>query len=117
MTLYFKDSNFLFPALHLNDKIRSYEERLYTFNAVGLSNTKVRDKVFYHFYQLSNMIFVNVRSKLSEPDLFCDEAVNDGNRLAIAIKFCPDIHPSELTNYHAIVVDAFKDVFANKYIE
>ena len=63
------------------------------------------------------MIFVNVRSKLSEPDLCRDEAVNDGNRLAIAIKFCPDIHPSELTNYHAIVVDAFKDLFANKYIE
>ena len=80
---------------------------------------RLETKVLYHFYQLSNMIFVNVRSKLSEPqvDLFCDEAVNDGNRLAIAIKFCPDVHPSELTDYHAIVVDAFKDLFANKYIE
>ena len=65
------------------------------------------------------MIFVNVRSKISEPqiDVFYNEAINDGNRLPIAIKFCPDIHPSEFTSYHAIVVDAFKDLFANKSIE
>ena len=65
------------------------------------------------------MIFVNVRSKISEPqiDLFYNEAVTDGNGLAIAIKFCPDIHPSKFTSYHAIVVDAFKDLFANKSIE
>ena len=64
------------------------------------------------------MIFVNVRSKISEPqiDLFYNEAINDRNGLAIAITFCPDIHPSKFTNYHAIVVDAFKDLFANKSI-
>ena len=41
------------------------------------------------------MIFKEIRDALSEPviDLFHDERLGDG--IAVVVKFCNDIHPSE----------------------
>ena len=73
-----KDSDFVFLRFILTIRSGPTERGFIPYNVVGLSDAKVRDKAFYHFYQHCNMIFVNVNSKLSEPqiDLFYDEAVN-----------------------------------------
>ena len=52
----------------------------------------------YHFYNLCDKIFKEIRDTLSELviDLFYDERLGDG--IAIAVKFCNDIHPSQSAN-------------------
>ena len=51
------------------------------------------EKVLYHFYNVCNLIFKEVRACLSEPqiDLFYDERIGDG--IAVAVKFWSDIDP------------------------
>ena len=81
------DHNVTFPNLHLNDELRVYVSSLYTFNAVDFPNEMQCEKVSYHFYNLRDLIFKDVRTCLSESqiDLFYDERIGDG--IAVAVKF------------------------------
>ena len=91
-----RDFSYTFPDLHMNNQTRSYGSSLYTFNAVGFPKKKKnREKNLYHLYNLCDMIFKEIRDALSEPviDLFHDERLGDG--IAVVVKFCNDIHPSE----------------------
>ena len=63
------------------------------------------------------MIFKKIRDALSEPviDLFHDDRFGDG--IAVAVKFCNDIHPSESVNYCCIMKEAFKKLFQDDFIQ
>ena len=104
-----RDFSYTFPDLHMKDQARSYGSSLYTFNAV-------RKKKLYHFYNLCDIIFKEIRDALSEPviDLFHDKRVGDG--IAVAVKFCDDIHPSEPANFCCIMKEAFKKLFEDDFI-
>ena len=71
----------------------------------------------YHFYNLCDIIFKEIRDTLPEPviDLFHDERLGDG--IAVAVKFCGDIHPSESGNYCCIMKEAFKKLFEDDFIQ
>ena len=72
--------DYTFPDLQITDGNRKYGERLYTFNAVEFPDYKQYKKVLSHFYQLCDLMFGEVRSSLSEPeiDLFNDERLFEG---------------------------------------
>ena len=90
---------------------------LYTFNAVDFPKEKNEEKILYHFYNLCDIIFKEIRDTLPETviDLFHDERLGDG--IAVAIKFCDDIHPSESGNYCCIMKEAFKKLFEDDFIQ
>ena len=71
----------------------------------------------YHFYNLCDLIFKEIRDTLSEPvtDLFHDKRLADG--IAIAVKVCNDIYPSESANYYCIMKEAFKKLFQADFIQ
>ena len=92
------ESDYTFPYLHMNDEKRKYGEDLYVFNAKDFENHKQGQKVLSHFYQLCDLMFGEVRSCLSEPeiDFFYDERHFEG--MGMSLKFYLDIHPSESQN-------------------
>ena len=63
------------------------------------------------------MIFKEIRDALSEPviDLFHDDRLGDG--IAVAVKFCNDLHPSESVNYCCVMKEAFKKLFQDDFIQ
>ena len=63
------------------------------------------------------MIFKEIRDALSEPviDLFHDERLGDG--IAVVVKFCNDIHPSESLPNCCIIKEAFKKLFQDDFIQ
>ena len=63
------DSDYTLLDLHMNDENRKYEEDLYVFNAIDFPNHKQCQKVLSHLYQLCDLIFGEVRSCLSEPEI------------------------------------------------
>ena len=109
--------NCTFHELHLNVEIRRYGSGLYSFNAVDFPKEKKGEKILYHFYNLCDMISGTVRCPLSEPsiDLFFNESPGKG--IAIAVKFCSDIHPSNSDNYSCIMEQSFKMLFEVDFID
>ena len=104
--------SYTFPDLHMNDQTSS---SLYTFNAVDFPKQKNWEKTLHHFYNLCNIIFKEIRDNLSEPviHLFHDKRL--GNGIAIAVKLCNEIHPSESANYCCIMKEAFKKLFEDDF--
>ena len=88
------ESDYTFPYLHMNDENSKYGEDLYVFNAKDFANHKQGQKVLSYFYQLCDLMFGEVRSCLSEPeiDLFYERHFEGRG---MSLKFCSGIHPSE----------------------
>ena len=101
----------------MDNQTRSYDSSLYTFNTVDFLKGKIGENILYHFYNLCDIIFKEIRDALSEPviDLFHDEKLCDG--IAIAIKSCDDIYPSESANYCCIIKETFKKLFEDDFIQ
>ena len=110
------ESDYTFPYLHMNDENSKYGEDLYVFNAKDFANHKQGQKVLSYFYQLCDLMFGEVRSCLSEPeiDLFYDERHFEG--MGMSVKFCSDIHLSESQNFEFIMQQAFKKMFEDRFI-
>ena len=70
----------------------------------------------YHFYNLRDLIFKDVRACLSESqiDLFYDERIGDG--IAVAFKFSSNIDPKEPKDYICILQQGFEKVFLDDFI-
>ena len=113
--------NYAFPELHLNDEIRRYGSGLYSFNAADFPKEKKEEEILYHFYNLYDMIFgkgrLSEKGQLSEPsiDLFFNESL--GVSIAIAAKFCSDIHPSGSDDYSCITEQSFKMLYEDDFID
>ena len=56
-----RDFSYTFLDLHMNDQTGSYGSSLYTFNAVHFPKKKNGKKNLYHFYNLCNIIFKEIR--------------------------------------------------------
>ena len=74
-------------------------------------------KILYHFCNLCDIIFKEIKDALSEPviDLFHYERVGDG--IAVAVKLCDDKHSSESANCCYIMKEAFKKLFEDDFIQ
>ena len=102
----------------MKDQARSSGSSLYTFNAVDFPKEKNGEKFLYYFYNLCDIIFKEIRDPLSELVTYLfhnKKRLGDG--IAVAIKFCKDIHPSESVNYCCIMKDAFKKLFEDDFIQ
>ena len=101
----------------MDNQTRSYDSSLYTFNTVDFLKGKIGENILYHFYNLCDIIFKEIRDALSEPviDLFHDERLCDG--IAVAIKSCDDIYPSESANYCCIIIETFQKLFEDDFIQ
>ena len=77
----------------------------------------MEENILYHFYNLCDIIFKEIRDALSEPviDLFHNERLCDG--IAVAIKSCDDIYPSESANYCCIIIETFQKLFEDDFIQ
>ena len=110
------DSDYTFPDFHMNDEHRKHGEDLYIFDAIDFPNHKQCQKVLSRFYQFCDLMFGEVSSCLSEPeiDLFYDERHFEG--MGMSVKFCSDIHLSESQNFEFIMQQAFKKMFEDRFI-
>ena len=74
-------------------------------------------KNLYHFYNLCDIIFKEIRDALLESIIDLSHEERLGENIVVAVKFCDDIHPSESDNCCCIMKEAFKKPFEDDCIQ